>query len=67
MLSGKINKALSFLSIDIVDTEEGTGEGGGFSEGNEEGLVDLSLRFDEDAAKEQEQASDGEDKSCYEL
>ena len=48
--------------IDVVDTEEGTGEGGGFTKGDEEGLVDLALRIDEDAAKEQDQASDGEDK-----
>ena len=52
---------LLFLLVDIVDAEEGTGEGGGFAEGYEEGFVDLTLGVDEDAAKEQDEAADGED------
>ena len=51
---------LLFLLVDIVDAEEGAGEGGGFAEGYEEGFVDLTLGVDEDAAKEQDEASDGE-------
>ena len=53
--------------IHVVDTEEGTGEGSGFAEGYKERGVDLALWVDEDAAKEENQPSDGEDKSCYEL
>lgn len=61
-----LKKYMLFLFlIDIVDTEEGAGEGSGFSKGDEEGLVDLALGVNEDAAKEQNQASDGEDKGGY--
>ena len=60
-------QVLSFTAVDVVDTEERTGEGGGFAEGNEQSLVDLSLRVDEDAAEEEDEAADGEDKSGYEL
>ena len=61
------NYELSFLFIHVVDTEEGTGESGGFAEGNEEWLVDLTLRVDEGSAKEQDQTSKREDKGGYEL
>ena len=58
---------LFFLFVDVIDTEEGAGKGGGFAEGYKEGFVDLSLRVDEDAAEEQNQTSDGEDKGGYKL
>ena len=57
-----INQQLLFLLIDVVNAEEGTGKGGGFSESHKQSLVDLSLRVDEDAAKEQNEASYREDK-----
>lgn len=60
-------QVLSFTAVDVVDTEQSTGEGGGFAEGYKERFVDLSLRVNKDAAEEQNQSSDGEDKSCYEL
>jgi len=45
------------LFIDVVYTEECSGKGGYFSEGDEEGVMDLSLRFDEDAAEEEDEAT----------
>ena len=57
-----IIQQLLFLLIDIVYSEQGAGEGGGFAESHKEGFVDLSLGVDEDAAKEKNEASDGEDK-----
>ena len=53
--------------VHIINAEEGAGEGGGFAEGYKEGFVDLSLRVDEDAAEEQDQTSEGEDKGGYKL
>ena len=53
------------MLIDIIDSEEGTGEGGGLAESDEEGCVDLALRVNEDAAEEEDEASDGKD-SCSE-
>ena len=60
-------QVLSFTAIDVVDTEERTCEGGGLAEGYKEGFVDLSLRINKDAAEEKYEASDREDKCCYEL
>ena len=57
-----ISQQLVFLLIDVVNAEEGAGEGGGFAESHKEGFVDLALGVDEDAAKEKNEASDGEDK-----
>ena len=57
-----IRQQLLFLLIDVVNAEEGAGEGGGFAKGDKEGFVDLSLGVNEDAAKEKNEASDGEDK-----
>ena len=37
----------------IVDTDDGAGKGGNLAEGNEDGLVDLTLRR-EDGAEEEE-------------
>ena len=53
--------------IDVVDTEEGTGEGGGFAEGYQERGVDFSLRVDEDAAEEEDEAAGRKDKGGYQL
>ena len=50
-------KILTFLFVDVVDAEEGAGKGGGFAEGYEEGLVDLALGVDEDAAEEEDEAT----------
>ena len=61
------NYELSFSLVDVVDTEEGAGEGSGLSEGNEQRLVDLTLRVDEGSAKEQDQTSKREYKGGYEL
>ena len=44
--------------IDIVYTEETTGKGGDFSEGDEKGLVDLSHRGDIDSAEEHYEPSE---------
>ena len=52
---------LVFLLVDIIDAEEGTGEGGGFAEGYEEGFVDLTLGVDEDTTKEEDKTANGED------
>ena len=43
---------LAFLLVDIVYSEKGAGEGCGLAKGNEQSLVDLSLRVNEDAAEE---------------
>ena len=47
----------TFLFVDVVDAEEGTGKGGGFAEGYEEGLMDLALGVNEDAAEEEDEAT----------
>ena len=57
-----IIQQLLFLLIDIVYSEQGAGEGGGFAESHKQSLVDLALGVNEDAAKEKNEASDGEDK-----
>ena len=49
------------MFIDIVDAEQGTGEGGCLAERHKEGCVDLALRVDEDATKEKDEASNGKD------
>ena len=65
--SQKLKFSGALLFVIVIYSKQTTCKGGGFSEGNEEGFVDLSLRIDEDAAEEQDETSDGEDKSCYEL
>ena len=52
------NYELPFSLVDVVDTEEGAGEGSGLSEGYKEGFVDLTLRLYKDSAKEQDQTAD---------
>ena len=61
------NYELSFSLVDIINSKQCAGEGGGFAEGYKEGFVDLSLRVDEGSAKEQDQTSKREDKGGYEL
>ena len=58
---------LTLLFINVIYSKQGSGEGGGFAEGYQEGFVDLPLRFDEDTTEEEYQSSDGEHKGCYEL
>ena len=55
------------MFVIVIYSKQATGEGSGFAKGNEEGLVDLSLRVDKGAAKEQNQTSKREDKGGYEL
>lgn len=43
---------LVFLLVNVVDAEQSTCKSRSLAEGNEQGLVDLSLRVDEDAAEE---------------
>ena len=45
-------QVLSFTAVDVVDTEQSAGEGGGLAESNKERFVDLSLRVNEDSAEE---------------
>ena len=65
----KITKNLTklFMFIDIVYTEECPGEGTGLAKGYQKGGMDLALRVNEDATEEENEASDGEHKGCYEL
>ena len=58
---------LAFLLVDIVYTEQSTCKGRRLTEGNEQSLVDLSLRVNKDAAKEKDKSTDGENKRRYEL
>ena len=58
-LSKAVFLLLSF-SIDIVNAEERSCEGGDLAEADEERLVDLSLRVDEHPAEEHRQSSEGE-------
>ena len=51
-------QVLSFTAVDVVDTEERTGKGGGLAEGYKERFMDLSLRIDKDAAEEEYETSD---------
>ena len=50
-----------FVLINIVDAEEGAGEGAGLAKSDEEGGVNLALRVDEDATEEKDEASEGKD------
>jgi hypothetical protein len=47
--------------IHVVNSEQCTGEGGGFAEGYEEGFVDLTLGVDEYTTKEEDETANGED------
>ena len=52
---------LFLLLIDVIDAKERTGERGDLSKTDKERFVDLSLRVDEDSAKEHDQTTDRED------
>ena len=52
----------SAFLVNVIYSEQGAGKGGGFAEGYKEGFVDLALGVNEDATKEKNEASDGEDK-----
>ena len=56
-----------FHFINIINSKQGTGEGGEFAEGYEEGLMDLSLRVDIHPAKEEYEPANGEHGGCQEL
>ena len=60
-------QVLSFTAVDVVDTEERTGKRSCFAEGYKERFMDLALRINKDAAEEEYESSDREDKCCYEL
>ena len=46
-----IHRSRAFF-IDVIDTEEGSCEGGGFAERDEDCFVDLSFRVDERSAEQ---------------
>ena len=48
----------AFSFIGVIDSEEATGKGGDFSEGDEKGFVDLPHRGDIDSAKEHHKPSE---------
>ena len=56
-----------FKSVRIIDSHQCAGEGCDLSEGDEQGLVDLSLRIDIDTAEEEDESTDGEDGGGDEL
>ena len=58
---------LGSLFVDVVDAHQRAGEGGDFPERDEERFMDLSLRIDEDAAKEEDESADGKYKGGDEL
>ncbi len=63
----KSERWLFSVFINIIDTKQRACEGGDLSEADEEGLVDLSLRVNEDTAEEHDQSSKGEDSGSEEL
>ena len=48
---------LFFLFVNVINAEECTGKGGSFSKSHKECFVDLTLRVNEDAAKEENEAA----------
>ena len=54
---------LLLSTINIINSKQSAGEGGGFAEGYEEGFVDLTLGVDEDTTKEEDETANGEDGS----
>ena len=58
--SQKLKFSGALLFVIVIYSKQTTRKGRGFAEGYEEGFVDLALRVDKDAAKEQDEASDGE-------
>ena len=51
------------FAIGVVDTKECSGKSGSLAKCHKQRLVDLTLRINKNAAKEQYQSSDGEDRS----
>ena len=61
---------VSMVFIDfvfVVDADDGTCKGSYFTEGDEDGLVNDALRGDEHAHKEEDESSEGERRSSYQL
>jgi len=58
-----IKNSQLFSFINIVDAEQCSGEGAGLAKSDEQGGVDFSLRVDEDATEEKDEASEGKDGS----
>ena len=50
-----------FMLVRVVDAEQCSGKGCDFSKADEERLMNLSLRFDEDPAVKHDHSSDRED------
>ena len=48
------------MFIDVIYSKQTASESGGFSEGDEDGFVDLSVRLYEDAAEEHHKTAQGE-------
>ena len=55
--SQKLKFSGALLFVIVVYSKQTTGEGGGFAEGYEEGLMDLALGVNEDAAEEEDEAT----------
>ena len=51
------------FAIGVIDTKERSGKGGCLAKCHKQRLVDLPLWINKNAAKEQYQSSDGEDRS----
>ena len=56
-----VSVSMIFYFINIVNSEQGAGEGRCLTEGDEEGLVDLARRIDGGSPKEEDESADGED------
>ena len=63
----RVRVNIIFYFVNIVNSEQCAGEGGEFSEGDEEGVVDLSAGVDGGSPKEENHSTDGEDGGCQEL
>ena len=63
----RVRVNIIFEFVNIIYSEQGAGEGGEFTEGDEEGLMDLTLRVDVHAAEEENEPANGEDGGCQEL
>ncbi len=56
-----------FKSVRIIDAHQCAGEGSDLSEGDQQGLMDLSGGFNIDSAEEKYETTDGEDGGGDEL
>ena len=57
----RVRVNIIFEFVNVVNSEQCAGEGGEFTEGDEEGLMDLTLRVDVHAAEEENEPANGED------